>query len=137
MVHYFYTSDNGEQFLTSFRHYKDKDGKPFVDLPNCIRERQTQKAKKWVFWGNSKDRRRGEIKVINPENKTGETNTFLPIPQRPLEGTKECYLDIFNLLKDKYADNQGSWCLNYRGETRYTPVLPQRLRDIDNVEQSF
>lgn len=127
-VKYVYTDDSGNEYLTTFRHYKNINGEPFLPLPNCIVSVQ-QQGNKDKFWGLAKQRRRAEIKVVNPDNQTGETNTFLPIPQRPLNGTAECYKEIRELVTSIYPSGTG--CIDYRGENRTTNIRPRRLREFD------
>lgn len=130
-IPYLYTSDNDQQFLTTFRLYKDIKGDPFVPLPPSLISRITTLNTKDQFWGESKDRRKALIQVVNPSNSTGTTNTFLPIPQSPTEGITGIYLEIFDSLKTKYDGDKGNWCLNYLGEKRYTKAPPITVRELD------
>ncbi len=127
---FIYTQDNGQNIVTSERLAKDESGN-YLLPPNPLLLNRQIDDKKTKFWGKPNNLRRLEITYEESRNENGRAETRRYCPYRPTNNISEYIKDVIAVCKQRFGSSNTDFCIDYRGENRFTFDRPQRVSEVD------
>lgn len=129
LIKFKYTTDNGETLITGQFHFKDESGVPFIELSTRFLDKVVTGRTRDKFWGKPERLRKAEVTFLDPLNQNGLGEATLYIPDNPDNGARETFLEIRDIVYNKFGNFNQKACVEYRGENRFTIELPRRINE--------
>lgn len=127
---FIYTQDDGQNIVTSQRLSKDESGAYLLPPTALLFARQVNDTKT-KFWGKPENLRRLEITYEESRNQNGRAETRRYCPYRPTNDVSEYTREVISACEQRFGASQTDFCIDYRGENRFTIDRPQRVSEVD------